>query len=268
MENKKGSGIFLGVVAVATLVVAIIGATFAYFSITAQSAENAVDVTAYEFSASLVVEPVYPVSTDTYKGLIPLDPDATVANVNGANNTNLLYAINTAEHRCVDSGGYQVCAVYRLTFTNTSTQAMTLSGVLKTVVNTASTRTGATPFTDLAYRQASGSINSLTYDTETVEVEGQNQTVAVVREVPDSNEAGSNLVNIPEVTVPGRVGETDGQLIKYVIIYLDGSGDSGENATDQSAQMGAHYEGQLIFASSAGNRLTGTFTVAAPSGGE
>lgn len=32
MENKKGQGIFLGVVGVATLVVAIIGATFAYFS--------------------------------------------------------------------------------------------------------------------------------------------------------------------------------------------------------------------------------------------
>lgn len=42
MENKKGSGIFLGVIGVATLIVAIIGATFAFFSANAQSAENAV----------------------------------------------------------------------------------------------------------------------------------------------------------------------------------------------------------------------------------
>ena len=32
MENKNGQGIFYGVIGVATLVVAIIGATFAYFS--------------------------------------------------------------------------------------------------------------------------------------------------------------------------------------------------------------------------------------------
>ena len=34
MENNNGKGIFLGVVSVATLIVAIIGATFAYFSAT------------------------------------------------------------------------------------------------------------------------------------------------------------------------------------------------------------------------------------------
>ena len=32
MENKNGQGIFYGVIGVATLVVAIIGATFAYFN--------------------------------------------------------------------------------------------------------------------------------------------------------------------------------------------------------------------------------------------
>ena len=35
MENNNGRGIFYGVIGVATLVVAIIGATFAYFSVTA-----------------------------------------------------------------------------------------------------------------------------------------------------------------------------------------------------------------------------------------
>jgi len=42
MENKKGSGIFLGVIGVATLIVAIIGATFAFFSANAASATDAV----------------------------------------------------------------------------------------------------------------------------------------------------------------------------------------------------------------------------------
>lgn len=41
MENNKGQSIFLSIVGVATLLVAIIGATFAYFSITVQGNENA-----------------------------------------------------------------------------------------------------------------------------------------------------------------------------------------------------------------------------------
>ncbi len=44
MENKNGQGIFYGVIGVATLVVAIIGATFAYFSasVSAGSGENGI----------------------------------------------------------------------------------------------------------------------------------------------------------------------------------------------------------------------------------
>ena len=36
-EDKKGNGLFLGIVGVATLIVAIIGASFAYFSALALS---------------------------------------------------------------------------------------------------------------------------------------------------------------------------------------------------------------------------------------
>ena len=39
MENKNGKGIFYGVIGVATLIVAIIGATFAYFTATTASGQ-------------------------------------------------------------------------------------------------------------------------------------------------------------------------------------------------------------------------------------
>lgn len=257
-NNRRGSGIFLGVVAVATLVVAIIGATFAYFSITAQSNSDAVNLTAYEFNASLSVNPLYP--TGTFKGLIPIDPEATVANVSGSNNKNLLYAINEAENKCVDTAGYQVCQVLELSFINSGTAEMTLSGTLMTTLNdpTSSGRTGATAFTDLKMRTATGSLgesgqpNTLVFDT--TEVEGNNQVnvYAVPTEV-------DGTVSIGDVVIPG--GQT---VKKYVVVYLDGTNDQAEGgagAVDQSAQMGATYQGQLIFASSAGNQLTGTFTI-------
>ena len=53
MENGKGNAIFLGIVSIATLIVAIIGATFAYFSATTESAPNAVELGAYEFKMNL-----------------------------------------------------------------------------------------------------------------------------------------------------------------------------------------------------------------------
>ena len=85
-DEKKGNGIFLGIVGVATLIVAIIGASLAYFSAQAASANSAIDLTAYEFNASLVMEPVY-VPTET---LIPVFPMGTVANVDEPNNKNPL----------------------------------------------------------------------------------------------------------------------------------------------------------------------------------
>lgn len=265
-EKKRGNGIFLGVVAVATLIVAIIGATFAYFSITAQSDANAINLSAYEFTASLSVNPVYP--TGTYKGLIPMDPNALVTNGNGA--SNLEYAINTASSPCVDSNGYQVCAVYRLTFTNTASEAMTLSGTLRTQSNNAATeevddpnsenpedkitqvKAGRTPFTDLKVRTATLSGGTYTFDTEEVD----SATVTLEREVPD---AADGTVEIGDVTV-----QANSTADVYVVIFLDGTNDGSASGVDQSAQMGASYEGQLIYESGAGNQLTGTFTVVGP----
>lgn len=266
-EKKRGNGIFLGVVAVATLIVAIIGATFAYFSITAQSANNAVNLSAYEFTASLSVTPVAP--TGTFKGLIPMDPDAVVTNGGGA--TNLAYAINTATNTCVDSNGYQVCALYRLRFENTSTEPMTLTGTLKTTTNNAATETvedpqnsgqtitqvksGRTAFTDLKVRTATYANNTYTFDTET-DPENANNTITFERDVPD---AVDGTEGIGSVTV-----QASSTADVYIVVFLDGTDDGTPSGVDQSAQMGATYEGQLIYVSGSGNQLTGTFTIAGP----
>ena len=268
-EKKRGNGIFLGVVAVATLIVAIIGATFAYFSITAQSDANAINFSAYEFTASLSVQQVAP--TGNFKGLIPMAPDALVTNGNGA--TNLEYAINTASSPCVDSNGYQVCALYRLTFSNTASEAMTLTGTLRTQSNTAATeevddpnsedpadkitqvKAGRTPFADLKVRTATYANSTYTFDTEE-DPQDANNTITFEREVPD---AADGTIDIGEVTV-----QANSTADVYVVVFLDGTNDGTPSGVDQSAQMGATYEGQLIYVSGAGNQLTGTFTVVGP----
>ena len=69
-ENRKGTGVFYAVVGVATLVVAIIGATFAYFS---ASATNDTDVKGITASGASLAVAVTKVSDEaTSKNMIPM----------------------------------------------------------------------------------------------------------------------------------------------------------------------------------------------------
>lgn len=255
-KNRNGNGIFLAVVSVATLIVAIIGATFAYFSANTQSAENALEVGAYEYNLSLSMNQIYPENVSP-KGLIPLLPDATIEGAPEANNTNLLYALNVAENKCIDDNGMQVCALYQVLITNQATNPVTLKGQIKTTSNVpgtpkleTETRTG---FVNLTYQ-------SLVGDHE------QNTLVKnpqFANPVTLASEAeGTNTVNIADINIPGATIDEETQEVKegvgsaYVLIYLNDKG-------DQSAEMGAKYTGQVIYSSSgdASTGLTGTFKV-------
>lgn len=243
MENRKGSGIFLGVVSVATLIVAIIGATFAYFSASI-TGDNNVNVTAYEFNASLSVSPVYPTSATT---IIPLNPNGAVTGEGVTNTTNLLYAMNEAANRCVDSNGYQVCTVYSATFKNNGSQKITLNGTLTTTKNEASKRDGATGFTNLKFGNLTGTkeTNNFALDGEVVAIKSATVDNAETLEVKE------NSVEIGSVEV--NAGET---VTKYFVVYLD------EQADANNPEMGASFEGQLTYTSATGGQqLTGTFNV-------
>ena len=229
-DERKRNGIFLGIVGVATLIVAIIGASFAYFSAQAASANSAIDLTAYEFNATLSMQELY----QSDKGLIPVNPTGTIQNATEPNNTNLAYALNVA-HKCEDDHNLRICALYEVTITNGGSAALTLNGSIVTTANNAGTRSGATAFQNLQYRDVTESEGSYTI--------GSTAT-------PLATTVGGSI-NIGTITVnPGT------PVKKYILIYFN------EN-NDQSNEMGATFQGQVIYASEGANtnRLTGTFTV-------
>ena len=117
MENKNGQGIFYGVIGVATLVVAIIGATFAYFSASATSNADITGTTAAAGGITLTVTPV----TNTGSNLIPLN--LVTGDTAGVDTVDQFAdAIgSTKGASCVDSNGNNVCQVYSITVTNSST---------------------------------------------------------------------------------------------------------------------------------------------------
>lgn len=110
MENN-GKGIFYGVIGVATLIVAIIGATFAYFTASAPSNDNVIKgQTATAASMSLAVDQVLP-ADDSGK-------QADAGRIVPLADTDLETALKRG---CVDSNGYVACQVYEVTVSNDTT---------------------------------------------------------------------------------------------------------------------------------------------------
>ena len=150
-EQKKnnGKGVFYGVIAVATLIVAIIGATFAYFTASANSSADALQATAahvevnYLEGRQLVATNLIPSSAEVValayarptayemnvangcshkQDVTEANPESTTVATAWENCNQGTSPVSTGDvgTKCVDDNGYYVCAVYQFTVTNTS----------------------------------------------------------------------------------------------------------------------------------------------------
>lgn len=124
-NNRKGPGVFYAVVGVATLVVAIIGATFAYFSATVDPVSDVVKgQTAAPTSATLRVTPVYP--TDEGK-------QGTNGRMLPMNDADLATALGKS---CMADDGYVACQVYKVELTNDGNESIYANSELQLTVGT------------------------------------------------------------------------------------------------------------------------------------
>lgn len=146
MENRRGSGIFLSVIGVATLIVAIIGATFAYFSATANSSNTAIQVGSTELDLGYD-----DVTTGLKTEMIPsTHAIAKYAAFDTAWTTGQTVNIITGKDeagedivtpmagkgQCIDQNGNQICSVYEFYVGNPSeTTEMTITGSVTSTTN-------------------------------------------------------------------------------------------------------------------------------------
>ena len=115
-NNKNGRGVFYGVIGVATLVVAIIGATFAYFTAAATNGANVINGNMANVSFDLAVEKVVDPGAST--GMIPMSNNMVEAAASNASTKGV----------CVDANGNAVCQIYKITVTNNSSATMFVDG--------------------------------------------------------------------------------------------------------------------------------------------
>ena len=125
-QKNNGRGIFYGVIGVATLVVAIIGATFAYFTATATNSTNITGNMA-TVSFGLDVRKVTK-ADETKGGMIPMSNTMVEAAINGTNPGTPKKDTDSEQQICVDDNGNAVCQIYKIAVSNNGTAGMFLDG--------------------------------------------------------------------------------------------------------------------------------------------
>lgn len=260
-ENKKGSTLYV-VLGVATLVVAIIGATFAYFS--AQATNGGDQITGGtndDLSTALAinVERVLFGTTDeagTHKNLVPaeitVDADGIARAVN---------------NKCI-AGGYTGCHLYKITASSTQTlaeanillQSFKTEGVTDTeswkfVVFTGSETTSGEPATT-------------TYEVSSIitgsTAENFKKSDAIANPSTDAN-VGYNINK--DVDTGKKLGLTaDVTKTYYLLVYLanrdDVQNDSEGHAT--TSAIGT-YSGSVVL-NAAGGKVVANFNTTTPVG--
>ena len=124
-ENRKEDkrGIFLGIVGILTLIVAIIGASFAYFSLNARSNENAVKVQAA--TVQIVYEEGQNIAIDN---IIPSTQDIALETVRRAGE--IRTGTDEKYVACMDDNNYRVCGTYDFTLTNNGSNPVDINAYI------------------------------------------------------------------------------------------------------------------------------------------
>ena len=231
MEENKSKGIFLGVVGVATLIVAIIGATFAYFVASANGSTGAVQAAGADVSGTLKLDEDV---SGIKNNMIPVSGDVMKQSFvqTGTGATAKCAGISKTEEGSENPTVYNLCSTYVFTLKNTASIPQTVYASLESTKN---------DFTNLYYCIYEGE-NSI--DTVTV-------ACGAVPAVGDKT--GGRAKNIFNVTLPAGSEETPSTAKYSLVLYINETG--GDQTPNDS---GATYTGTLKVTSSDGsNYMTG-----------
>ena len=231
MDNNKSRGIFLGVLSVATLIVSIIGATFAYFVANASGNENTVQAGGADVSGTLKLDEDV---SGIKNNMIPVSKDVMKQSFvqTGTGATAKCAGISKTEEGSENPTVYNLCSTYVFTLKNTASIPQTVYASLESTKN---------DFTNLYYCIYEGE-NSI--DTVTV-------ACGAVPAVGDTE--GVRAKNIFNVTLPAGSVETPSTAKYSLVLYINETG--GDQTSNDS---GATYTGTLKVTSSDGsNYMTG-----------
>ena len=228
MENNgKGAGIFYGVIGVATLVITIIGATFAYFSATTNSADDAVQAGGAKITLAYD-DSINATAKGLKENLIPVDPEKAGFNIG---------YVGAGDNKCKDDNGNNICSVYTFTVSNPSgnTVAQRIFGSVTPKSNT---------FTNFKFAIFKG---------EPSDVDDRAAKTVVEDEATDFNDLTQiKLTYAKTIKADAKVGDTikvgwdvDGTPVTSITTEYDGT--FVKDADDAARKHVIANKGDLVF---------------------
>ena len=213
-QKNNGRGIFYGVIGVATLVVAIIGATFAYFTATASN-NNVINGTMASISFNLSVKKVT-TADEEYGGMIPMSNSMVEAALSGKTDAKVGAETDPEKPKiCVDDNGNAVCQIYKISVVNGGTAGMFLDGYV-------SLSGGSGVATDVtAWKNVSDVLNQTTMRWAQVFCKGKDNALT------SCTTAGITTTTATKSTSGDTKGITAGGSSNWDPIKLSSTDDSG-----------------------------------------
>ena len=242
MENKNGQGIFYGVIGVATLVVAIIGATFAYFGAQQTAGNGIINGQTLGGDGGVVSLVVTPVDFTT---------SGAVANHNLVPAANLTHStastIQTAVRANCEASGYTGCHVYKIVATATDdVPVVTLSLATMTLNN-------VTDATDWYYSVFQGDIDT----TNSTTIAGATATAVDVSGSFNGFSA-SDTTKAQIYNGDMTTANNTRTITRYLLVYLhEDTNQQDDGATNDST---GSYTGSVTLSAGTSGQITASFS--------
>jgi len=254
MENNNGRGIFYGVIGVATLVVAIIGATFAYFSASVTQQNAITNVASTTVDLDFIPSETQNLRTD----LIPVDTwDDKTDPENPAPVTAFYTFPGMGDDKCEDLNGNSICSVYEFTISNPSTTtAQRVTGSMTVTAN----GSGANVFTNLKYavfKGAAANITSYNVNDTAWQAEGFTSNGKAAGTLVYAGTVGAVSTTDNWTTINDLLGISGGgsNTVTYtVVIWLE------ETGGEQNSEQGLPFAASMTFKSPQGSEVSGVLT--------
>ena len=256
-NNRKGTSVFYAVVGIATLVVAIIGATFAYFSASATSGAGDIQGGTNEgLSTALSLK----VTRELFGATTGDDEeDPTPANYN-----NLVPAIidvtpeglkKVVDEKCVN-GGYTGCHLYKIEAQSTQT----LNSASIRLADLQTTATDYANWKYVLYSSADGKYDTITSIIEDAQnakrsfaAYDENNTTDRVYTYVDGTISGFDMHNAASITANTPV-------YYYLLIYLANTENSQNPEDTTSTNSGTGTYTGIVTMDAAGGKVVASFS--------
>lgn len=247
-DGNNKSNTFNLIIGIATLLIAILGATFAYFSATARSAENDVTVkSAYvsisydggtEIKASNLIPSTLTVALNKYqKNVAVYDPET-----DGEIITDYDTYKNDLDRRCVDAKGKEVCYVYQFSITSDGTVGGTTDILASIQVNKNEFENLSYVLNEVTFQKDNGNVLTDRFgfgivDTYTL-IRGSFDNMDTNKDNVDFTDVRFGKFEKPQDTF-GDSGELTGTL-KPVACLFGYVADSGDKQIDDTSRCATY----------------------------